>query len=176
MVMFRRWRKSVSNSRIWACTVTSRAVVGSSANSSLGLHDIAIAIMIRWRIPPESWLGNLRSICFGSGMRTRVSNSMLRARASLRLIPSRTRRLSCSCEPILRTGLSAVIGSWKIMAMPVPNSLRTSSRDISESTLPSKVMRPSRVTLLPVSRPIAARDITVFPEPDSPTMPMLVPA
>ena len=109
-------------------------------------------------------------------MRTRVSNSMLRARASLRLMPRRTRRLSCSCEPIRRTGLSAVIGSWKIMAMPVPNSLRTSSRDISESTLPSKVMRPSRVMLLPVSSPIAARDKTVFPEPDSPTIPILVPA
>ena len=176
MVMFRRWRRSVSNSRICACTVTSSAVVGSSAKSNFGLHEMAIAIMMRWRIPPESWLGNLRNICFGSGMRTSVSNSILRARASLRLIPSRTRRLSWSCEPILRTGLSAVIGSWKIMAMPVPNSLRTSSRDISESTLPSKVMRPSRVTLLPESRPMAARDITVLPEPDSPTMPILIPA
>ena len=37
--------------------VTSRAVVGSSAMSSAGRHDSAIAIMARWRIPPESWWG-----------------------------------------------------------------------------------------------------------------------
>ncbi len=32
-----------------------RAVVGSSAMSSLGLQAIAIAIMTRWFMPPESW-------------------------------------------------------------------------------------------------------------------------
>ena len=36
-----------------ACTVTSSAVVGSSAISSFGLHESAIAIITRWRIPPE---------------------------------------------------------------------------------------------------------------------------
>ena len=37
--------------------VTSSAVVGSSAISREGLQDKAIAIMTRWRIPPESWCG-----------------------------------------------------------------------------------------------------------------------
>ena len=37
---------------IWACTVTSSAVVGSSAISIAGSHEIAIAINARWRIPP----------------------------------------------------------------------------------------------------------------------------
>ena len=41
----------------WACTVTSSAVVGSSAISTAGSSAIAIAIMIRWRMPPENWCG-----------------------------------------------------------------------------------------------------------------------
>ena len=43
--------------RICAWIVTSSAVVGSSAISSDGLHDSAIAIITRWRMPPESWCG-----------------------------------------------------------------------------------------------------------------------
>ena len=46
-----------SSSRICACTVTSSAVVGSSAMSSAGLQDSAMAITARWRMPPESWCG-----------------------------------------------------------------------------------------------------------------------
>ena len=42
---------------IWACTVTSRAVVGSSAISTSGLSAIIMAIMMRWRMPPENWCG-----------------------------------------------------------------------------------------------------------------------
>ena len=50
-----RCRRSI-RSRIWAWTVTSRAVVGSSAISSLGSLASAIAIITRWRMPPEnSW-------------------------------------------------------------------------------------------------------------------------
>jgi len=41
-------------SRICAWTVTSRAVVGSSAISSSGSQLNAIAIIARWRMPPEN--------------------------------------------------------------------------------------------------------------------------
>ena len=37
--------------------VTSSAVVGSSASSSLGSLASAIAIITRWRMPPENWCG-----------------------------------------------------------------------------------------------------------------------
>ena len=37
--------------------LTSSAVVGSSARISFGSHDSAIAIITRWRIPPENWNG-----------------------------------------------------------------------------------------------------------------------
>ena len=45
------------SSRICAWIVTSSAVVGSSAISSSGSQASAIAIITRWRMPPESWCG-----------------------------------------------------------------------------------------------------------------------
>ncbi len=41
----------------WAWTVTSSAVVGSSAMIRSGPRASAIAIMMRWRIPPLNWCG-----------------------------------------------------------------------------------------------------------------------
>ena len=52
----RAWR-SFNSLRICACTVTSSAVVGSSAISRSGSLASAMAIMTRWRWPPESWCG-----------------------------------------------------------------------------------------------------------------------
>ena len=45
-----------------AWIVTSRAVVGSSAISRRGFNARAIAIITRWRIPPESWCGYARNL------------------------------------------------------------------------------------------------------------------
>ena len=47
----------VQQLRICACTVTSSAVVGSSAISSSGSLASAIAIITRWRCPPDSSCG-----------------------------------------------------------------------------------------------------------------------
>ncbi len=38
----------------WAWMVTSKAVVGSSQMSIAGSQASAMAIMMRWRMPPES--------------------------------------------------------------------------------------------------------------------------
>jgi ABC-type dipeptide/oligopeptide/nickel transport system ATPase component len=46
--------KSSTSARIWACIVTSRAVVGSSAINKAGRQASAIAIIARWRIPPDN--------------------------------------------------------------------------------------------------------------------------
>ena len=43
--------------RTCAWMVTSSAVVGSSAISSFGLQASAMAIITRWRMPPENWCG-----------------------------------------------------------------------------------------------------------------------
>ncbi len=42
---------------IWACTVTSSAVVGSSAISTSGSRASDMAIITRCRMPPENWCG-----------------------------------------------------------------------------------------------------------------------
>ena len=60
------------------------------------------------------------------------------------------------------------------MAIPVPQSSRTSSFGNSEMTLPLYVIVPVRVAV-PGRRPIVARERTVLPEPDSPTTPRLSP-
>ena len=52
-----RSRMSRSRSRIPAWIVTSSAVVGSSAIRIFGSQASAIAIITRWRMPPESWCG-----------------------------------------------------------------------------------------------------------------------
>ncbi len=46
--------RSRKSARIWAWMVTSSAVVGSSAKRSFGSQASAMAIITRWRWPPES--------------------------------------------------------------------------------------------------------------------------
>ena len=74
--------------------VTSSAVVGSSAISSLGLQAIAIAIMTRWHMPPDSWCGKESSRVAAAGMPTCSSSSMVRRRRSDREPPSCTASVS----------------------------------------------------------------------------------
>ena len=55
-----RPRSTVSDSSSWricACTITSNAVVGSSASSTFGLQASAIAMAARCRMPPENSCG-----------------------------------------------------------------------------------------------------------------------
>ena len=69
---------SRSRSRICACTVTSSAVVGSSAISRSGSQASAMAIITRWRMPPDIWCGYSSKRRSGAGMRTRCSAAMAR--------------------------------------------------------------------------------------------------
>ncbi|MNL09265.1 hypothetical protein D3C87_1300190 [compost metagenome] len=80
------WRLRIS-CRISAWMVTSSAVVGSSAISSAGLHDSAMAIITRWRMPPESWCGKRSSTRRASGMRTSSSMRSASARAAALFLP-----------------------------------------------------------------------------------------
>ena len=73
---------SRSRSRICACVVTSSAVVGSSAISSRGSQDSAIAIIARCRRPPLSWKAYSSTRRSGRGMPTSRSISIARSRAS----------------------------------------------------------------------------------------------
>ena len=77
-----RFNFSIS-SKIWAWIVTSRAVVGSSAMSTLGLQLMAMAIMARWRIPPENSWGYWSMRFSGVEIPICVSSSSVRARRDL---------------------------------------------------------------------------------------------
>ena len=70
---------------------------------------------------------------------------------------------------MVRSGLSAVIGSWKIIAMPAPRTSRISATVAAQRSRPSNIIRPpSIVTSLGSSRMMALAIIDL-PEPDSPT-------
>ena len=65
------------------------------------------------------------------------------------------------------TGFKDDMGSWKIIAMLVPQNLCLDKPAISS---PINLAEPSSIVLLSVNRPINPLFKTVLPEPDSPTM------
>ena len=151
--------------------VTSSAVVGSSAISTLGLQASAMAIMARWRMPPESWCGYSLARCAGSGMRTRSSISMARLKAALRSMSRCRISASAICLPMVITGLSDVIGSWKIIEISLPRTRRISSSLIWRRSRPPSLTEPE--TMRPggsgMSR-ISDSAVMLLPQPDSPTI------
>ena len=66
---------------ICAWVITSSAVMGSSAITRRGRHASAIAIITRWRMPPENWCGYSFTRRAGTGMPT--ASSISRASFSL---------------------------------------------------------------------------------------------
>ncbi len=160
---------SLTSFRICAWVVTSSAVVGSSAISSAGFRISAIAIMIRWRCPPESWCGYESYIRGGSGRCTCSIISMifaLRCAADRSVCSAST---SSIWSPQRITGFSAVIGSWKIMPIRVQRSSRSRASDARVTSSPCSEIAPLTTGRFFGSRPIAENAITDLPEPDSPT-------
>ena len=75
-----RWI-SRSSFRYWAWMVTSRLVVGSSAMSSPGSQEMAMAPTIRCRIPPDIWCGYSFRRWVTAGILTDRSSDPARSRA-----------------------------------------------------------------------------------------------
>src|SRR5215831_718621 len=170
----RRRRPSIS-SRICFWIVTSSAVVGSSAISSLGSQASAIAIMTRCRIPPENWCGYSLRRSLGRGSPTRPSTSAARSIAC----SFDTSRWSCTasaiCFPTVIVGLSEVSGSWKIIPISLPRTLRICSSDSPLICRPSRWIDPSAMCPPTGSRSMIDNAVIVLPLPDSPTMPSVSP-
>ena len=79
-------------------------------------------------------------------------------------------------KPMVRTGFSEVIGSWKIIDTSPPRSLRSSDRFIFIRLLP--LYRASPWTIRPGGDGMSPRMesmLTLLPEPDSPTIPSVSP-
>ena len=171
----RRSRSDWRTSRMPACTVTSRAVVGSSAMRTAGSQATAMAIITRWRIPPESWCGYSSTRWAGAGMPTRSRSSTARARASFLLRPWWRRSTSPICRPMVRTGFREVIGSWKIIAMSLPRIFPYAlSSPPASSRVPSLI--DPVMCAVGGSRPMTAMEVTDLPQPDSPTTARTSPA
>ena len=100
----------VSRSITTFCVVTSRPVVGSSAINSAGLQEIAMAIMTRWHMPPESSCGYAAIRFSGSRICTARKSSNACARASSRGMRLWAVIASAIWSPTARIGLSAARG------------------------------------------------------------------
>jgi hypothetical protein len=86
------------------------------------------------------------------------------------------RRLSVICRPIFTTGLSEVIGSWKTMAISLPQISRISLLETFRRSLPWKRIWPAAGIAARFGRRfMTERESTVLPDPDSPTIPIVLP-
>src|SRR4051794_26379075 len=108
-------------------------------------------------------------------MPTRAISSAVRRLASLRLRSKCVSSTSRICRPIVSTGFRLVIGSWKIIAISLPRTLRSSESFSLSRSRPSNIARPSVTPPLLARIPRIASDVTLFPQPDSPTMPSVSP-
>ena len=161
-----------SSSRIWACTITSSAVVGSSATSTLGLHASAIAIAARWRMPPENSCG--KPPPRSPGCRPPRA-APPRAPSRPDRTPSRAARAPRRSAPTVCTGLSAFIAPWKTIASSVQRCGRIVSSPPARMSWPFSSTRPD-THALGGSRPRRPSTLVVLPQPDSPTSPSRSPA
>src|SRR5919109_3025689 len=67
------------------------------------------------------------------------------------------------------------MGSWKIMLILPPRMFRISSTGVSRRSWPSSRICPDTLACLRSTSPITDRNVTLFPEPDSPTTPRVCP-
>ena len=126
-----------------------------------------MAMTTRWRIPPESWWGYSCRRCSGDGRRTSLSSSRARSRAAPRSTRWCARTASATCAPMRIVGFSERDGSWKTMAMSGAAVAAHRLVGEPEQLLALEAHR-ARCVAVGGSRPITARELTVFPEPDSP--------
>ena len=107
----------------------------------------------------------------GEAMPTRRSMSRVRALASSLPMFVCTRSVSEIWWPTVNTGSSALIGSWKIIAMRRPRMARMARVLHRARSTPSNMMEPSRPARLFGSSRRIDRPVMVLPQPLSPTMP-----
>jgi hypothetical protein len=109
-------------------------------------------------------------------MPTRSSSRAASAIAAATVAPRWTTRLSAIWSPIVKTGFSEVIGSWKIMPTRLPRIRRNPASSSASMSSPSNRMRPPSTRAGGSgSRRIAESAVTLLPQPDSPTSPSVSP-
>ena len=162
-------------SRIWAWIETSRAVVGSSAMITSGSAARASAITTRWRMPPENWWGCCFTRSSGSGIPTCRRRSPARRLAAASPVPRWRSMVSTSCCSMVWRGFRLVSGSWKIIPIRLPRSLRFSASSRSSMRLPARWISPAVISPGGSRSPMTAFPTVDLPAPDSPTTPRMSP-
>ncbi len=115
------WRSRSNSSMICAWVVTSRAVVGSSAISSLGSADQRGGDDHALAHPARQLVREAVQLLARAGQPDQVEH-LGRGGAGRRpgSRPAAARSVSPTCAPMRRVGLSDVIGSWKTMPTSAP--------------------------------------------------------
>ena len=76
---------------------------------------------------------------------------------------------------MVSTGLSEVIGSWKIIAISRPRIERSSSSSSASRSRPPNIAVPFVTRPFRARIPSRASEVTLLPQPDSPTIPSVSP-
>src|SRR5918994_7194515 len=136
-----------------------------------------MAIMTRWRMPPENWCGYSLTLLSGLAMPTSFKTWMVFSWASLLERFWWMRMASRIWLPTVKTGFRLVMGSWKIMAMSLPLISCIRLSEVFSRSWSSKRISPSGYSAggLGLSCMIE-RAVTLLPLPDSPTIPIVSPA
>src|ERR671934_2429885 len=108
-------------------------------------------------------------------MPTAFSSSSARPRACFFVTSRWSWIASTSWWPMRCTGFSDVMGSWKIIAMSLPRMSRRRLELIVSRFSPLKIASPLEIVFRFGLRPMIVRQVTLFPEPDSPTIPSVCP-
>ena len=135
-----------------------------------------MAPTMRWRMPPDIWCGYSPTRDSGAEMRTAFSRSLARLHAPARPALSCTRSGSATWSPMVKSGFSEAIGSCRIIAMRLPRMRRISTSDLPRRSSPSKRISPPVMRAAGGSRRRMVSASVLLPEPDSPTMPSVLPA
>ena len=128
-----------------------------------------MAIMTRWRMPPDIWCGKSRARSSGLGMPTTRSISTARAQASFLLMSECVRMASTIWSPTRYTGFRLVMGSWKIIEICAPRICSISDSVAASRSLPSNVMEPPATWPGSWRSRMMDSEVTLLPDPDSPT-------
>src|SRR5436853_283437 len=99
----------------------------------------------------------------------------VRAQASWRPAPPWAITAEAIWSPMENTGLREVIGSWKTMAICAPRTRRIASASLASRSSPSKSTRPAATRPGGGTSRMMDSEVTLFPQPLSPTSPRTSP-
>ena len=95
--------------------------------------------------------------------------------AAFRFMPRWISSTSPIWSPTFMTGFSEDVGCWKIIEIRSPRISRISSSVSLSRSLPSKITSPSSTTPGGATRRMIESEVTLLPQPDSPTRPRISP-